>query len=343
VNPNTMILTIPWDDTNSKPILSAAQAVTISIANGVQTPVTATLTVTNAPIIDTITDAASLQTPAAGATPKFAPYEMVTIFGANFGPTAGTPVIGTLDSVSRYPTSVTAGGNQLTVEVNKQDGSLIADANILFVSNNQINLMVPSGANAKGITGLQFVVTSGVNSSQPFLGVPANANPGVFTTSSSGQGQGAILLANYSVNSDSNKAAPGGTVLIYVSGLGTPNSTAADTAGKSAPKFPGSCISPASYITAEGITNPATADGAVILASVIATNMLPPCFSSGGPTVTIGGLAATVTYAGWVADSVSGLYQINATVPTKSTAGDLPVVVTVGGVPSQAGVTVAVN
>ena len=40
---------------------------------------------------------------------------------------------------------------------------------------------------------------------------------------------------------------------------------------------------------------------------------------------------ATVTYAGWVAGSVAGLYQINATVPTKATAGkSLPVVVTVG-------------
>jgi uncharacterized protein (TIGR03437 family) len=78
------------------------------------------------------------------------------------------------------------------------------------------------------------------------------------------------------------------------------------------------------------------------VSSVIATNKLPPCFTA-SPTVTIGGLAATVTYAGWVSGSVTGLYQINATVPTKASSGDQPVVVTMGGVSSQAGVTVAVN
>jgi uncharacterized protein (TIGR03437 family) len=48
-----------------------------------------------------------------------------------------------------------------------------------------------------------------------------------------------------------------------------------------------------------------------------------------------------------VSGSVAGLYQINATIPTKAVAGDLPVVVTMGtganAVSSQAGVTVAVN
>ncbi len=347
VNPTTMILTIPWEDATPVSILNTVQPVTISITNGLggETPVTATLNVTTDPIIYTVTDGAALEVPASGATPKFAPYEMVTIFGDNFGPVAGTPVIGTLDGVSRFPTTVTAGGVALTVEVNKQDGTLIADANILFVSNNQINLMVPSGAiPTAAITGLQFVVTSGIHSSQPFLAAPATVNPGIFTTSSTGQGQGAILLSNFTVNSDTNKAAPGSTVVIYATGLGIPNSSAPDTASTTAAKFPSSCISVASYVTAEGITAPATADGAVLVGTEIQTNKLPPCFASANQvTVSIGGLGATVTYAGWVSGSVTGLYQINATVPTKAAAGDLPVAVTIGGVTSQAGVTVAVN
>jgi uncharacterized protein (TIGR03437 family) len=50
-----------------------------------------------------------------------------------------------------------------------------------------------------------------------------------------------------------------------------------------------------------------------------------------------------VSYAGFVADSVGGLYQINATVPTSVTAGTaVPVVVSVGTATSQPGVTMAV-
>ncbi len=346
VNSSTMILTIPWQDASSVSILNTAQAIAISITNGltintvVETAATATLNVTNAPIVDSITSAASLAEPAAGVTPKFAPYEIVTVFGGNFGPIANTPVVGTVTS-GVYPTSLTTAGGTLSVQVNKQDGTtLIAKAPLLFASNDQINMLIPSGVTAAGITGLQFVVTLGVNSSQPFMGLPATANPGVFTVTSSGQGQGAILNADFSVNSDANKVAPAGTVLIYVTGLGAPNSTGADTASTKAAAFPASCVSIANYETLASLT---ALDGTVILPADLATNTLPPCFATkGSPAVTIGGLAATVTYAGWSSGSVTGLYQINVTVP-KVTAGDQPVVVSMGGATSQAGVTVAVN
>jgi len=52
-------------------------------------------------------------------------------------------------------------------------------------------------------------------------------------------------------------------------------------------------------------------DGAVIQGGLLLANVFPPCFAT-SPTVTIGGKAATVTYAGFVSGSVSGLYQINA-------------------------------
>jgi len=341
VDPNTIILTIPWDDTNSVGILSAAQAVNITLLNsiGSESAATATLNVTTDPIINAITDGAAVVAPAPGATPKFAPYEMVTIWGANFGPTAGTPAVATPTN-SVYPTSLTTNSHALSVAVYKQDGTtLLANAPLLFASNDQINALIPSEIIGTGITGLQFVVTYGLNSSQPYLATPAATNPGIFTTTSSGQGQGAILNSDFSVNGDSNEAKPGSTVIIYVTGLGAPNSTGADTAGKSAAKFPSSCVSVANYETAASLT---TLDGAILVGTDLATNTLPPCFTT-SPTVTIGGAAATVTYAGWVSGSVTGLYQINATVPTKATSGDLPVVVTAGGVNSQAGVTVAVN
>ena len=49
------------------------------------------------------------------------------------------------------------------------------------------------------------------------------------------------------------------------------------------------------------------------------------------PVVTIGGVAATVTFSGLAPDS-TGLYQVNAQVPESAPTGDaVPVVLTIGG------------
>ncbi len=344
VNPTTMILSIPWEDGTPVSILNTAHTVTISINNG-GTAVTASLYVTAKPIIYSITDAAALTEATPGTQPNVAPYEVVTIFGNNFCPTCVAPVVAPVVS-SRYPTTVTAGGHPLTVTFYKSDGvTVVGDAYILFATDTQINALVPSTV-AAADNPMQVVVSynSVLSNTNVLYEVNAAvANPGIFTASSNGQGQGVILLSNFSVNSSTNKAAPGSTVIIYASGLGAPNSTAADSAATKAAAFPASCISVANYVTAAGL-NPTTADGVVLEATDIATNTLPPCFATAKQvTVTIGGAAATVTYAGWVSGSIAGLYQINATVPSKATSGNLPILVTANGVTSQAGVTVAVN
>jgi uncharacterized protein (TIGR03437 family) len=60
--------------------------------------------------------------------------------------------------------------------------------------------------------------------------------------------------------------------------------------------------------------------------------------------VTIGGMNAQVLYSGAVSYSIAGLTQINAVVPPDLTAhGQVAVVVGIGGVQSQSGVTVAVQ
>jgi len=354
VNPTTIVLSIPAMDNQTVPVnvLKNGNALTLVLTNG-QTgepalAETATLTITTNPIINSITDAGALVEAAVGGTTNLAPYELISIFGNNFN--SGAAVSATPDpTFSRYPSTLTvpaSGGHAITVAVYNSTVSpkvLIANAYLIYVSNTQINALVPSGVAAKGITQLQVIVTYNSNASNAFVAKPVASNPGIFTTAVDGQGQGAILLPNFSVNTTSNLAVKGTTVMIYASGLGAPTSTAANTAGKSAAKAPGSCISAANYVTTEALASPATADGAVILASKIATNDLPPCFAS-NPTVTIGGKSATVSYAGWVADSVAGLYQINATVPTTAASGTaIPVVVTAGGVSSQAGVTMAIQ
>lgn len=345
VNPNTMVLTIPATDGGGTPkaILSATGAVTLAIQNGaIGSAVSKTLTVTTNPIIYSVTDAGSLVEPVAGANPTFAPYELITIFGANFGPAAGTPVQATLDSNERYPATLSTAGGTLTVAFNKlATTTLIANAYLLFASNNQINLLVPSGV--AGNATANIVVNVGSNSTTAFPFTVATANPGVFTTTSSGTGQGAILNSDYSVNSSSKPAKAGTSVMIYVTGMGAPDSTATDVDVTTAAAFPASCITPASYVTKLSLS-PATIDGTVIQASDIGKGKLPPCFSKVKVTVTIGGTAAAVTYAGWVADSVAGLYQINATVPAKLAAGNSQaVIVSAGTFTSQLGVTMATN
>jgi uncharacterized protein (TIGR03437 family) len=60
-------------------------------------------------------------------------------------------------------------------------------------------------------------------------------------------------------------------------------------------------------------------------------------------TVTIGGKAAEVLYAGAAPYMVAGVIQINAKVPTDIPAGNAEVIIKAGNHASQAGVTLAVK
>lgn len=127
--------------------------------------------------------------------------------------------------------------------------------------------------------------------------------PGIFSIDSSGSGPGAILNQDYSVNSAANPAARGSVVMIYATG--------------------------------EGQTQPAGRDG-VITGATLATPAL-------GVSAEIGGVPATVLYAGSAPGLVAGVLQVNVVLPDGVGVGVVPVVVTVGGVTSQGSVTVAVK
>jgi len=135
-------------------------------------------------------------------------------------------------------------------------------------------------------------------------GIPiAASSPAIFTIPENGAGQGAVLNQDNSVNSATNPAARGSVIQIYATGGGQ--------------------------------TSPASSTGSVAPAKA---NLALPV------TVSIGGANAQVVYAGSAPGEVEGVVQINAIVPQSVTPGAaLPVVVTVGGVGSQAGVTVAIQ
>jgi uncharacterized protein (TIGR03437 family) len=87
------------------------------------------------------------------------------------------------------------------------------------------------------------------------------------------------------------------------------------------------------YATGGGQTNPATTSGAVTTAAApLADNV----------TVTVGGRAAQVLYAGNAGGEVAGMVQINLQLPVGVT-GTVPVIVTIGNHVSQATVTMSIQ
>jgi uncharacterized protein (TIGR03437 family) len=136
------------------------------------------------------------------------------------------------------------------------------------------------------------------------LGVPAaTAVPGVFAANSAGSGPGAILNQDTSLNKPDNPAARASTVTLYVTG--------------------------------EGQTSPAGVTGKVTSA--------PYPMPVQNVSVTIGGQSAAVRFIGEAPGFVSGLLQINVEVPAVAPPGEDEVIVTVGTVPSQSGLTMSVR
>jgi uncharacterized protein (TIGR03437 family) len=385
LNAQNMTVAIPYDATAVP--FKAAGTLTLGLSNGVTTqPLTKTLTITNAPIVTSITSASSLMAPAPGALyPTIAPYDVISIFGSNFCPASiagcSNGIVGAPDPLYfRYQTYLTPdnGAHKLSVLFSKISPIGTAWANVpgylLFANNNQINAVVPAAIVGQLGTGtVRLVVgfdpsatspaaanTSGSNN----LVTVAAVNPGVFTLDSSGEG--AILDNNILVTQSTWAAGGVDTVAVYMTGLGIPLSTGANAPGSLSP--PAACIAalgvagssttaPTGYmgtintsaaaagggwVAPSGYVAPTspwtTIDGAVIQFAMLSTGVDPPCFGATGnalPLVTIGGQSATVSYAGFVADSVAGLYQVNVAVPdvgNHSTPAQFPLVVTMGGV-----------
>jgi uncharacterized protein (TIGR03437 family) len=179
-------------------------------------------------------------------------------------------------------------------------------APLIYTSANQTNLLVPYEIAGKASTVMQvtYAAAAGTVQTAAWTLPVVAAAPGLFTIDSTGTGQGAIVNQDGTVNSASNAAARGSVISIYATG--------------------------------EGQTSPAGVTGSVT-GSGGKTPVLPV-------TVTIGGIGATVQYAGSAPDAVAGLLQVNAVVPAGVSVGSgVPVVVSVGGVQSQVGVTVAVR
>lgn len=221
-----------------------------------------------------------------------APGELISIFGSAIGPTTGVQF------------TPTAQGTMPTTVSNVQVFFDNTPAALYYVSATQINAIVPYEVAGKASTAVK-VVYNGQSSNIIQQQVTTSA-PAIFTTNTptAGQGQGAIVNQNGTINSASNPATRGTVVAIYATGGGVPNprpATAAITG--STPPFP---------------------------------SVLP--FT----TMTIGGQAAPLDYAGDAPFFTTGFLQINAHVPTNIGTGPQTVVLTINGNSDQFTQTVTI-
>ena len=176
-------------------------------------------------------------------------------------------------------------------------------APLILTSAKQVNVVVPYSVSGKTSTQLQ-VTYQGQNSNVVPTPV-AEVAPGLFTIDASGRGAGAILNQDGTVNSAANPAVAGSYVFVYATGEGQTTPRGVD--GK-----PGDAPAPTP------ITQPVTA--------------------------TVGGINAQVQYAGGVPGLVAGVLQVNVQIPQGVAGGDsVPIVLNIGGKPSQATVTLAVT
>ena len=295
----TMLVTIPA----TLMITAGNLAITIATPTAAAPSAPATFVVYGpGPQVWAVANAASY------TTATVSPGGIVTIYGIDLGPTLLTTFPGT----SPIPTSLPAAGAATSVTV---DG---APAPLLYTSATQVSCIVPYAVALKSGTPVNLVLTYSGTASAAFPVDVVDADPGVFTVDASGRGQGAILNFNaatgdYTVNSSSNAAAKGGTVVIYITGFGA--TTCVDT-------LTSTCV-------------PAANESNLIAGTV--TSVTPV-------TVSIDGLPATVQASAAPIGSVPGVLQINTTVPATAKPGNaVPVIVSVGLAKSQLRVTMVVK
>jgi len=236
------------------------------------------------PVIGSVNNSSSY------ASGSVAPGEIVALFGSGLGPS--TLATFALDASGRIPASLS--GVQVTFNG--------VAAPIIYASSGQTSVIAPF--ELAGQSTAQVVVQYNGVASAPVTVSVTNTLPGLFSANASGQGQGAIQNADFSLNSSTHPAAAGSIIVLWVSGLGA--------------------------------LNPAAANGSIIPA----TNTPTLRFA---PTVTIGGKTAQIAYAGPGPLSVAGLYEINCTVPAGLPSGPSSVVITSDGRQSQANLTVAIQ
>jgi uncharacterized protein (TIGR03437 family) len=216
---------------------------------------------------------------AASGTARISPGALASIYGSGFGTSTFVA-----DDGRPWPTSTT---NFVSVQVN---GAAVP---LYYVSPGQINFQVPWATPTTGTVNVAVLVNGG--SSNIAASPVGTAAPGLFYD----QVSGAAIVQNtpdYSLNSASNPAPAGSTIVAYLTGSGP--------------------VSPAAK---DGVPASTTS-----LVYVQASN-----------SAAIGNQPAPVSFAG-LAPGFIGLVQMNIVVPTGLAPGTYPLSVTIDGQTSNA-------
>jgi len=306
-------------------LLTAQDMLSITVVNQPQPPsnVLSWEVTAPGPHIWTVVNGASFASPQAG--PRVAPGSIISIFGSGLGPADGIQAPPTLPG-NTFPLALGTAPATTTVEFEQPAGTWVS-APLIYASDSQVTAVVPFSLLplVPPVTGINVQVTYNGVTSTAVATTPSTVNvlatdPALFTVDASGQGQAAVLNVDgvsgmVSLNSAKNPAVKGSYIQIYATGGGAQNN-------------------PVDLIT--GLFQ----EGLVLPIAIGATDTLVAT----GATVTIGTDTVLADYAGAVPGSIAGLVQINAKIPDTVKAGKaVPIWVTVGGVTSPSGVTIAVK
>lgn len=212
---------------------------------------------------------------------------------------------GVLNGASLLPGPVSPGEIVTLFGAGLQGAGVLFDGTptpVLYTAPNQVNAITPYGLQNKASTQVQ-ITQAGQSLAQLTIPVIESA-PAIFTVDGSGVGPGAILNQDYTLNSPSNSAEKGSTVMLFATGAGQ--------------------------------TDPPGTDGQ-IAGDPLPKPLLPV-------SVQIGGRQAQVVYAGAAPGMVAGVLQVNCIVPIASRTGyAVPIILSVGKTSSPAGVTMAIR
>jgi uncharacterized protein (TIGR03437 family) len=234
-----------------------------------------------------------------------------TVLSANYAAATAPPAIASVQNAADGSTSVAPGGfisvygsqlsatniatSQIPLPTALGESCLVVNGTpipLLFVSAAQVNAQLP--LNAGGNVTMSIHTPAGVSNNYNF--VVESAAPAVFLTGTAGPetGLATIFRANNGqLVTPTNPLHPGDTVVIYLTGM--------------------------------GLTTPEVAAGQETPPTLLTSVTQPP-------VLTLGGSNLNILYAGLVPGSVSGLYQINATVPAGVIQGEsMPLVISQAG------------
>src|SRR5271157_4185829 len=227
---------------------------------------------------------------AADYTANFAPGMIVSLFGTNFA------------AAVNLASTIPLPNNLAGVSVEVVDGSQVLNAPLFFVSQLQINAQLPFNMTSSSVQ-VRVHNSQGVSGTQTIAITPRS--PRLFTQTQDGKGDAVVVHADYGVVNANSPAAPGETLILFLTGLGA--------------------VSPAIAAGQAG------GDGSA---------SKPVNLVSDTVSVSVDGFPATVPFAG-LAPYYVGLYQVNFQVPVDAAIGNLPITVMASSQISQSQVSFA--